>query len=218
MSYHRYADNTQLFLSFPQSSSNTNVTMRVSECLEDISAWTAAHHLKLRLNKTEPLFVPGKDCLLIDLSVIVADVMVLALLTGRNLDVNLDDRLSCAPNITAVAQSCRFAIYNIHRLQSFLTKDVTWLDSQPATLPLQHIRNVTACRVFNLPSFSHVTPFLRYLHWLPVAAHIGFKTMALAVKAINSTAPVYLQTLVRPHAPARARHSTTSAGRWYRHH
>ena len=51
----------------------------------------------------------------------------------------------------------------------------------------------------------------RNLHWLPVAAHIQFKRMVLAFKAVNGTAPIYLQTLVRPHAPVRALRSSTSA-------
>ena len=47
---------------------------------------------------------------------------------------------------------------------------------------------------------------------LHVAAHIQFKMMLLAFKAVNGTAPVYLQTLVRPHAPARAQLAS-----WYDH-
>ena len=35
--------------------------------------------------------------------------------------------------------------------------------------------------------------------------------MVLTFKAINGTAPVYLQTRIKPHAPVRALHSTTSA-------
>ena len=37
--------------------------------------------------------------------------------------------------------------------------------------------------------------------------------MVLVFKAVNRTEPVYLQTLVRPHTPVRALHSSTSAGR-----
>jgi len=51
------------------------------------------------------------------------------------------------------------------------------------------------------------------LHWLPIIARIRFKTLVLAYKAVSGTAPTYLQTLVRPHAPARALCSTTSARR-----
>jgi len=58
-SYHCYADDTQLFLSFPPS--DTHIATRISKCLDDISRWTTANLLKLNLYKTE-LFIPGKDC------------------------------------------------------------------------------------------------------------------------------------------------------------
>ena len=87
-----------------------------------------------------------------------------------------------------------------------------WLDSQPQWLNCHNVSRTLQRLIFDLPKFSHVTPILRELHWLPVAAHIQFKMMVLVFKAINGTAPFYLQKLVRPHASARALRSTTSAG------
>ena len=148
-SYHCYADDTQLFLHFPPSTSNTHAAMHISECLVDISAWTAVHHLKLNLSKTPlklsrtPLPILGKDCLCTDLSV-SEDVMVLLSLTARNLGVILNDRLSCGPNITAEAQSCRFALNNICRIWFFLTKDVMQLLVQALVISSGHLIWTTA--------------------------------------------------------------------------
>lgn len=50
LSYHFYADDTQLPFSFPPSDSQ--VATHISQCLADISAWISAHHLKLNLDKT----------------------------------------------------------------------------------------------------------------------------------------------------------------------
>ena len=82
-----------------------------------------------------------------------------------------------------------------------------------AIKPLQRIQNAAARLVFNLPKFSHVTPLFRDLNWLPVVACIRFKMMVLAYKAVDGTAPAYLQELLKPHTPARSLRSTTSAGR-----
>ena len=57
-----------------------------------------------------------------------------------------------------------------------------------------------------------VSSVKRHTIRLPVAAHIRFKMMLLAFKAIKRAAHLYLQTHVRPHAPERALPSTTSAG------
>ena len=93
--YHCYADEIRHFLSLSPSSSNSQVETRISECLADVSAWTAAHHPKLNLSKTELLFIPGKDCPHMDLSSTVEDVMVSPSSVGRNLGIILDD--GCDP-------------------------------------------------------------------------------------------------------------------------
>ncbi len=52
-SYHCYADDTQLYLSFRPD--DPTVAARISGCLADISAWMKEHHLQLKLAKTELL-------------------------------------------------------------------------------------------------------------------------------------------------------------------
>ena len=44
--------------------------------------------------------------------------------------------------------------------------------------------------------YSHITPALYELHWLPVLARIHFKTLLLAFKAIHSLAPAYISDLL----------------------
>ena len=44
---------------------------------------------------------------------------------------------------------------------------------------------------------SHVTPFLKKLHWLPIQHHILFKYNLLVFKAINLSQPPYLSALIR---------------------
>uniref|UniRef100_A0AAQ4PB11 Reverse transcriptase domain-containing protein n=1 Tax=Gasterosteus aculeatus aculeatus TaxID=481459 RepID=A0AAQ4PB11_GASAC len=58
-SYHSYADDTQLILSFPHS--DTQVAGRISACLTNISQWMSAHHRKINPDKTELLLFPGKN-------------------------------------------------------------------------------------------------------------------------------------------------------------
>ena len=44
---------------------------------------------------------------------------------------------------------------------------------------------------------SHVTPFLKKLHWLPIQRRILFKYNLLVFKAINLSQPPYLSALIR---------------------
>ncbi|XP_075304653.1 uncharacterized protein LOC142366593 [Odontesthes bonariensis] len=220
-SYHCYADDTQLILSFPPS--DTQVEARIAVCLADISGWMSMHHLKLNLDKTELVFLPGKACPFRDLAITMDDSVVTSTRTARNLGVTLDDELSFSPNIASVTRSCRFLLYNIRRIRPFLTDKaaqvliqvlvISRLDycnsllagaPSSAIRPLELVQKAAARLVFNLPKFSHTTPpLLRSLHWLPVAARIQFKTLVLAYRAVEGTAPSYLKAMVKPYTPAR---------------
>ena len=98
-------------------------------------------------------------------------------------------------------------------LPAWTTVTPSWLDSQPPRLNHCSVSRMLQRLVYNLPKFSDATHLLRHLHWLPVAARIWFQTVVLVFKAVNRTAPAYLQTLVSPHGPETALHCSTSAGR-----
>ena len=103
---------------------------------------------------------------------------------------------------------CIFLLYNIRRIHPFLNDETaqvlinalvisrmdycnSLLAGAPALAirPLELVQKAAACLVFNRPKFSHTTSLLCYLHWLPVAAHIQFKTLVLAYRAVIGTAP-----------------------------
>ncbi|KAM9394932.1 cGMP-dependent protein kinase 2-like isoform 3-T5 [Salvelinus alpinus] len=187
------------------------------------------HHLKLNLGKTELLFLPGKDCPFHDLAITVDNSIVSSSQSAKNLGVILDNTLSFSTNIKAVTRSCRFMLYNIRRVRPCLTQEAAQVLIQALVIsrldycnsllaglpacaikPLQLIQNAAARLVFNFPKFSHVTPLLRSLHWLPVEARIRYKTMVLAYGAVRGTAPPYLQALIRPYTQTRALRSSTS--------
>ncbi len=60
-SYHFYAEDTQLYLSFRPD--DPMVAAWISGCLADISAWMKEHHLQLNLAKTELLVFPATPTL-----------------------------------------------------------------------------------------------------------------------------------------------------------
>ncbi|KAM9535018.1 uncharacterized protein ACWYII_039731 [Salvelinus alpinus] len=205
------------------------VVNHISACLADISVWMTDHHLKLNLGKTELLFLPGKDCPFHDLAITVDNSIVSSSQSAKNLGVILDNTLSFSTNIKAVTRSCRFMLYNIRRVRPCLTQEAAQVLIQALVIsrldycnsllaglpacaikPLQLIQNAAARLVFNFPKFSHVTPLLRSLHWLPVEARIRYKTMVLAYGAVRGTAPPYLQALIRPYTQTRALRSSTS--------
>ena len=139
-----------------------------------------AHHLKINLDKTELLFLPGKDSPIHDLTFNFDNSVLTPTETARNLGVTLDSQLSLTANITATTRSCRFMLYNIRRIRPLLTQKAVQVLVQALVIsrldycnsllaglparairPLQLIQNAAARLVFNQPKFSHTTPLLR---------------------------------------------------------
>ncbi|KAI4903582.1 hypothetical protein NFI96_001005 [Prochilodus magdalenae] len=124
-SYHCYADDTQLMLSFP--SSDTQVCNRISACLTEISSWMTAHHLKLNPSKTELLFIPSTTGPHRDLAISFRNSLITPTEDARSLGVILDGQLSFSAHIANLTQSCRFLLYNIWRIQPFLSQEASQL-------------------------------------------------------------------------------------------
>ncbi|KAK3546357.1 hypothetical protein QTP70_025772, partial [Hemibagrus guttatus] len=195
------------------------------------TAWEwFASYLDGHISKTELLVIPGDPSPAQDLAISLNNSMISPSATARNLGVTMDNRLSFSSHVANVTRSCRFLLYNIRRIQPFLSTQATQVLVQSLVIsrldycnsllaglplktirPLQMIQNAAARVVFNLPKFSHTTPLLRSLHWLPVAARIRFKTLMLAYKAKNGPAPSYLKALVTPRTAPRSLRSTSTA-------
>ena len=58
------------------------------------------------------------------------------------------------------------------------------------------MQNAAARLISNVPRYSHITPVLCSLHWLPVKFRIDFKILLFTFKAIYGHAPGYLIDLI----------------------
>ena len=57
---------------------------------------------------------------------------------------------------------------------------------------------------------EHITPVLKYLHWLPIKRRIDYKINSITYKCLHNAAPNYLQELVKPYVPTRDLRSVSS--------
>ncbi len=225
-SYHFYADDTQLYLSFRPD--DPTVAARISGCLADISAWMKEHHLQLNLAKTELLVLPATPTLQHEFTIQLGSSTITPSASVRNLGVIFDDQLTFTEHIAKTARSCRFALHNIRKIRPFLTEHAAQLLVQALVIsrldycnallaglpsntikPLQMIQNAAARLVFNKPKRAHVAPLFVSLHWLPVAARIQFKTLMLAYKTTTGSAPTYFHSLLRIYIPSRSLRSAS---------
>ncbi len=226
-SYHCYADDTQLYLSFHPD--DLTIAARISACLADISCWMKDHHLQLNLAKTELLVVSANPSFHHNFTFQLGSSTITPSKTARNLGAVIDDKLNFTDHITKIAQSCRFALYNIRKIRPFLSEHATQLLVQALVLsrldycnallaglpassikPLQLIQNAAARLIFNEPKRTHVTPlFINLPIPIPIAARIKFKALMFAYRTISGSAPLYLNSLLQTYMLSRSLRSAS---------
>ena len=68
---------------------------------------------------------------------------------------------------------------------------------------LQLLQNSLCGDVTRSSKFSHITPQLKKLHWLPVRYRVQFKIGLITYKILNQGQPVYLRELIHPYTSSR---------------
>ena len=126
LSYHFYADDTQLYLSFETSSPEDLSTCKsaLEDCVKDIDLWMLENKLKLNCGKTEIIVFSSSYHPWPALNnLVIASDTVDCLITAKNIGVILNNSLSMLPHVTAVCKSSFFHLRNIFKISKFLSYD-----------------------------------------------------------------------------------------------
>lgn len=224
VSFHLYADDTQLYISFSASESAKNLSI-LSSTLDSVHAWLTANRLSVNPSKTEYLLVGSSQQRkkLISSSLIFQGNLIVPSDTVRNLGVAFDSELSFHNHISKICSTSFYHIRHLRQVRSSLDKNSAIILANalvsskldfcnslfyglPATSVnrLQKVQNALARVV--VPSVKrshHITPTLRDLHWLPINNRITFKVASITFKTLQSQQPSYLFDLLSPHKPSR---------------
>ena len=65
------------------------------------------------------------------------------------------------------------------------------------------MQNAAARLLTSSSKYSHITPVLKELHWLPVRFRIHFKILLLTFKVLNGMPPDYTMELIKVRKNAR---------------
>jgi hypothetical protein len=220
-SSHGYADDTQLYVSFrPDCDENSESTLAALEdCISDVRAWLLSHKLMFKDSKTEFLVIGTPQQLLkINIeSVNVGGVQIKPVDSVRNLGSWFDKHMSMSVQVGKICTKAFRGLYKIRQIRKFLstnttetlihafvTSHVDYCNALLAGIPqyqvqrIQRVLNAAARLIHPCPRFSHITPVLRSLHWLPVKFRVEFKIALLVYKALNNIAPIYISEMLIP--------------------
>ena len=140
----------------------------------------------------------------------------------RNLAMVFDSNFNFSNHVSQVIKSTRVHARNLYRIcplldlitsvllvNTLVSSRLDYCNSLFLSLTdfelrrLQLVQN-SLCRVVTLSyKFSHITPQLKKLHWLPVRYRVQFKIGLITYKILNQGQPVYLRELIHPYTSSR---------------
>ena len=214
LSFHCYADDTQLYI--PCTSSNFSATIELLQSAQrSISDWLSDNFLKLNPSKTEVMLIGTPhsvaQCKSLSNSISFNNSSISFSSTVKNLGVIFDETLSFLPHIKNLRKNAFSLLRNLSHIRSYfnrssfesiinalITSKLDYCNSLFTALPaysislLQSIQNYAARLILRRRLRSHITPLLFDLHWLPVCDRVNFKTLLITYKIVNHSAPSYL--------------------------
>src|SRR5271155_6285323 len=124
LSFHFYADDTQLYVSFPPNDS-TSYLSRLSTTLDSVYSWFILNRLSVNPSKTEFLLIGNSQqrSKLPTQSISFAGNVVNPTESARNLGVIFDSDLSLTKHISSICKMSFFHIRQLRRIRSSLDQN-----------------------------------------------------------------------------------------------
>uniref|UniRef100_A0A803SRC4 Reverse transcriptase domain-containing protein n=1 Tax=Anolis carolinensis TaxID=28377 RepID=A0A803SRC4_ANOCA len=225
---HLYADDTQLYYSFPPNSKEA--PQIPNQCLVAVMAWMRANKLKLNPDKTEVLEVSRKSDRGIGWQPVLNGVALPLKAQVRSLGVLLDSSLTLEAQVSAVAGRAFAQLKLVRQLRPYLVKSdlatvvhalvtsrLDYCNALYVGLPLKTARKLqlvqrAAARLLTGANYrERSTPLFKELHWLPIIFRSQFKVQVLTYKTLNGLGPAYLCDRISRYEPTRPLRSSGRA-------
>ena len=192
VTHHLYADDTQIYLAVDSRNFDSSME-ELTECLKSVQEWMVGVKLKLNPEKTEFIIMGQKatrESLAPNFPVPLLQNNISPSVEVKNLGVTFDSDNSFDNHVAKVCRACYY-LRDLLRIRKFLSDETAILltnamvssrldycnsllygVSKSNIAKLQRVQNALCRIIFRLDKMSHVTPFLKKLHWLLIQHHI----------------------------------------------
>ena len=220
ISFHQYADDTQLYLNIAPQSTIISFDI-LDSCTQAVQNWFTQNGLCLNPTKSEVMFL-GNRQQAIELnqveSISITGSSIKPVKTIKNLGVHLDTNLTFDQHVNSTCKAAQFHIRALRHVRQSLSREMAGrvacaivgakLDYCNGILhgisttninKLQRVQNTLARVVTGGRRYDHITPVLKELHWLPIKHRIDFKLATIVYKVKQTQEPSYLAELLIGH-------------------
>ena len=206
INHHFYANDTQLYITL----SPTNVShsiQKLKNCLNNIQNFMFENKLKLNPEKKEFIPIGPKNNhkqLLPHFPINILGNQVSPAQSVRNLGVVFDSNFSFSDHVSEVLRSTIDHARDLYRIRPLLDLNTSVLSANALVRSrldccnslflsltdfelrrFQLVQNSLCWVVTRSSKYSHITPQLKKLHWIPVKYRIQFKIGLITYKILN---------------------------------
>ena len=228
--FHLYADDTQVYISFPPDQESIAMH-KLEQCLSEVRAWMAKNYLKLNDEKTDFIVIGSKHNLSkVETShVTIGNSSIPKSDFVKNIGAYLDKEMTEEKQVSSTCKSAWYSLYELSKIKKFLTTEqlksvvlayvISKLDLNNALLAgstkqltskLQSVQNAAAKMICGYNRYDRIQAPLQELHWLPIEYRIKFKVLMICYKCMFGKGPEYLKELLVPYKPARSLRSSNA--------
>ena len=119
LSYHSYADDTQIYMTFKPTDMNFKIAAdNIQNCISEVVSWMEQNDPKLNKDKIELIVFTSKhrQDLCNTLNIKIGNNLAVPKPDVKNLVVTLDNALSRKSHVRTVSKTCRYYLRNISRI------------------------------------------------------------------------------------------------------
>ena len=125
ISFHGYADDTQLYISFKPGVNEDSALGKLEHCIADIRRWMASNWLKLNDDKTEFIILgtPTNLGKVVTQDIKIGEHRIAKCYSVRNIGAMFDAKMKMEVQVSKVCQIAWFHLYSISKIRKYLTKE-----------------------------------------------------------------------------------------------